>query len=141
PAFPRLNHPTKDKITMFRTVLTSALLLTAGLCPTLMPSAVQAGELRGPQTRRGTLAPNDRQDTFTFQFRGREQALIIVNNTSNRGDIDLVVEDDNGRVVARDFKANDDASVAFTPRATGTYYVKVKYFRGPGVLRYTLTTN
>lgn len=105
-----------------------------------MPATSEAGVVKGPQTRKGTLAPNDKQDTFAFEFKGGELATIIVNNKTNKGNVNLVVEDDNGNVVAKDFRPDDDASVAFKPKHTGTYYVKLKY-KGKGKIHYTLTTN
>jgi hypothetical protein len=102
---------------------------------------VKRGAVPGPQTRYGSVSRVNRQDTFAIRFRGGEPAMVIVNNTSNRGDIDLVVEDDDGNVVARDYRRDDDASVTWFPRRTSTYYIKVKFFSGGGVLRYRLTTN
>jgi len=104
-------------------------------------TAMKRGAVRGPVVRYGTVGRGDRQDTFTIRFKGGEPAVIIVNNQSNRGDIDLVVENDEGRVVAQDRRSDDDATVTFFPRGTHTYYVKVKFFAGRGALRYKLTTN
>ena len=101
----------------------------------------EKGAVQGPQVRYGTVSSGDKVDTFAIRFRGGEQAMVMVNNRSNRGDIDLYVQDDNGRTVARDRRADDDAAVSWWVPKTQTYYIKVKYYRGQGKLRYTLTTN
>ena len=100
------------------------------------------GAAHGPQTRRGTVSDFDRQDTFPIRFRGGERAVVIVNNVSNRGDINCIVTDDDGRVVARNFSPDDDAYCEWFVRRPGTFYVKVKKHghRG-GPLHYVLTTN
>ncbi len=100
------------------------------------------GASHGPQSRRGTVSDRDRQDTFPIRFRGGERAIVIVNNVSNRGDINCIVTDDDGRVVARNFSPDDDASCEWFVRRSGTFYVKVKKHgeRG-GPLHYVLTTN
>lgn len=100
------------------------------------------GAIPGPQTRRSTLSDRDRIDTYPIRFRGGEEAIIIVNNTSNRGDIDLRVEDANGRYVDGSASDDDDASCSFYVPRTAIYYVKIKKYgsRG-GVLSYVMTTN
>lgn len=100
------------------------------------------GASRGPRVITGTLSGTDRRDTYSISFRGGEEAVIIVNNRTNRGDIDLFVQDDNGRIVARDRRRDDDASVRFFVRRPQHYQVFLRNFN-PSVrtLRYTLTTN
>lgn len=100
------------------------------------------GATGGPRVINGSVSGSDRQDTHFIRFRGGEEAIIICNNRSNRGDIDLAVVDDNGRVVARDGRGDDDASVRFFVRRTQGYQVIVRKFgRRGGFLQYTLTTN
>lgn len=100
------------------------------------------GATGGPRVINGSVSGSDRRDTHFIRFRGGEEAIVIVNNTSNRGDIDLAVVNDNGQVVARDRRADDDASVRFYVGRTQGYQVIIrKYGNRGGYLRYTLTTN
>jgi len=67
------------------------------------------GAVHGPQTRRGSVSFRDKFDTFVIKFRGGAHARIYVNNVRNRGNIDLTVFDERGRLVASDRRLDDDA--------------------------------
>lgn len=101
------------------------------------------GATGGPRAVSGFVGRGDRRDEYTIRFRGGERAVVRVNNRSNRGDLDLTVIDEDGRVVAHDHHEDDDAFVSFFVRRTQSYTVIV-HARCTGndrPLRYTLTTN
>jgi hypothetical protein len=78
---------------------------------------------------------------YSIRFRGGEQASVYIGNRSNRGDIDLVVRDNHDRIVGRDFRPNQDAHASWFVPTTAVYTIHVRYYRGAGPLRFTLTTN
>ena len=69
-------------------------------------------------------------DTWHFTFRGGEYAYVIV---SGDGDTD-------GNLIDSDTDYTDDCVCSFTPRWTGTFYIKIKN-RGRVYNNYVLVTN
>ena len=78
-------------------------------------------------------------DTWTIRFRGGEAAYIVVSGDGDT-DLDLYVYDQNGNLIAYDNDGIDDCVVSFTPKWTGTFYVKIKNL-GRVYNRYELVTN
>ena len=77
-------------------------------------------------------------DTWTFTFRGGEYAYVIVSGDGDT-DLDLYVYDENGNLIDSD-TYTDDCVCSFTPRWTGTFYIKIKN-RGRVYNNYVLITN
>lgn len=92
----------------------------------------------------GPLRTTDRvlagyTDTWTIRFRGGEPAYVVVSGDGDT-DLDLYVYDENGNFITSDTDRTDDCVVAFNPRWTGTFYIKIKNL-GRVYNRYVLVTN
>jgi hypothetical protein len=99
------------------------------------------GALHGPVVREGHLGGPNTVDTFVVPFRGGEEAVINIRNTT-RADIDLYVyDDDAGNLVARDRRADDDCRVRFYPRGTRRYRIELRNFTPNRRAHYVMFTN
>jgi hypothetical protein len=134
-----------DKAKRMRTPYQDAIEKVAdSIREELTSKAGGRGAFMGPQTRIGTLSGGDRLDTFPIRFRSGEKAMILVANIRKIGDIDLVLADDNGRVLARDKRTARDAYVEYNvPRGpiNPILYIKVQLKAGTGRIDYRVTTN
>src|SRR5437016_4527949 len=78
-------------------------------------------------------------DVYHMTFRGNEVARILVDG-DHTTDLDLIVCDELGNVVASDMDLTDTCLVEWTPRWTGSFTVKV-INRGGIYNDYVLLTN
>ncbi len=78
-------------------------------------------------------------DMYAIDFRGGELAIVTVIGDGDT-DLDLYVYDNNGNLIARDVDYTDDCVATFTPRWTGTFYVKIVN-RGLVYNNYVIRTN
>lgn len=99
------------------------------------------GAIGGPRSWVGVVGGADRLDQQALRFKTGELAVVNVVNTSNKGDIDLFIEDDNGNVVAHDNRHDDDASVAWYPASTKPHFIKIRLHAGHGTFKYRVNTN
>ncbi len=93
----------------------------------------------GPLYRRTDRVLAGHTDTWTFTFRGGEQAYVIVSGDGDT-DLDLYVYDENGNLIDSDTDDTDDCFCSFTPRWTGKFYIKIKN-RGKVYNNYVLVTS
>lgn len=94
-----------------------------------------------PRTFYGNVSKGNRTDTFRVPFVANRYGRVHVNNYTNRGDIDVYVYNQAGRLVARDRRTANDASVNFFVPSAQTYTIKVNLYAGKGLIRYRVTTN
>lgn len=78
-------------------------------------------------------------DVWRFRFRGGETAYVVVSGDGDT-DLDLYVYDENGNLITQDIDLTDQCVVAFTPRWTGYFTIKIKN-RGSIMNCYDLATN
>jgi len=78
-------------------------------------------------------------DTYSIRFYGNELACVIVSGDGDT-DLDVYVYDHNGNLVASDTDYSDDCVVAWTPRWTGNFTIKIKN-RGRVYNNYVMTVN
>jgi hypothetical protein len=78
-------------------------------------------------------------DTYTLTFIGGRTAAIRVSGDGDT-DLDLFIYDENGNLITSDTNYGDQCGVAWTPRWTGPFIVRVKNLGGV-YNRYTLITN
>lgn len=78
-------------------------------------------------------------DTWTIKFRGGEEAIVVVSGDGDT-DLDVYVYDENNNLITSDCDNSDDCVVSFTPRWTGTFYIKIKNL-GRVYNDYLLVTN
>ena len=71
------------------------------------------------------VAPNGTA-TYTRTFQGGTTYDIIADGAEGALDVDLYVQDTNGRTLVSDTRSNKKAEVSFRPSRTGTYRVVVK---------------
>jgi len=71
------------------------------------------------------VAPNGTA-TYTRTFQGGTTYDIIADGAEGALDVDLYVQDTNGRTLVSDTRSNKQAQVSFRPSRTGTYRVVVK---------------
>jgi len=100
------------------------------------------------KTTRGATAVrkryNDRilagdTDIWKFTFRGLETAIVMVIGDGDT-DLDLYVYDSKGNLIDSDEDDTDNCVCTFTPRWTGTFYIKIVN-RGRVYNNYTLIIN
>jgi hypothetical protein len=97
------------------------------------------GALGGPKMTQGQSVEAKATDTFTIEFKGAEKAeLTLVGDLD--GDLDLLVYDEAGKLVASDTAGTDKCVVAWTPAQKGNFVVHIKNLNGE-TNRYTLITN
>lgn len=135
-----------DKAVRMRTPYQDAIEKVADSIRTELTSKEPTrGAYLGPQVRNGTLhGPGDRLDTFPIRFRTGEKAMVLVANIRKIGDINLELRDDNGRLLAKDYRTARDAYVEYNvPRGPHNpiLYIKVKLKCGRGRIDYRLQTN
>ncbi len=78
-------------------------------------------------------------DVYTINFRGGEQAMVIVSGDGDT-DLDLYVYDENGNLIDSDTDNTDQCVCTFTPRWTGPFTIRIKNL-GRVYNQYTLVTN
>ena len=79
-----------------------------------------------------------RPDVFHWDKVGNRGAEIRINHRQQRGDIDVLLINVDGRVIATSFGIQDDEAVQIAPsRSDGRYYIYVLLF-GAGENAYTL---
>ena len=78
-------------------------------------------------------------DIWKFTFRGLETAIVMVIGDGDT-DLDLYIYDSNGNLIDSDEDNTDNCVCTFTPRWTGTFYVKIVN-RGRVYNNYTLILN
>jgi hypothetical protein len=119
--------------------IASLALGIACLAPALLPGMpATAGEIRGPRhALEGAAVDALGRLHYTFTFRGGEVARVTV---EGQGNVDLYVEDERGKIIAKDRGPSNIAEVAFVPETTGEFkiYVVNEENRRVG---YTLRTN
>lgn len=78
-------------------------------------------------------------DVYKVQFRGGETAIVVVSGDGDT-DLDLMVYNPSGDLVASDTDSTDDCVVSWTPSRTQTYTIKVKNY-GSVYNRYRMAVN
>lgn len=78
---------------------------------------------------------------YRLRFRGGATSIINVHNLSGRGDIELSVRDQSGRIIAHDRRAESGAFVRFVVPTTQPCTVLVVLASRSGTISYRLTTN
>lgn len=78
-------------------------------------------------------------DIWPIKFRGGESAYVVVSGDGDT-DLDLYVYDGNGNYITSDTDGSDGCVVAFNPRWTGTFYIKIMNL-GRVYNNYVLVTN
>lgn len=86
-------------------------------------SAGTLGAAGGPISHRDRVLGN-RTDVFTIRFVAGERARVAVLGDGDT-DLDLAVEDENGRVVYSDLDMTDSCAAEWTPAWTGIFKVKI----------------
>lgn len=76
---------------------------------------------------------------YSINFRAGERAVVAVSGDGDT-DLDLYVYDGNGNLIGSDTDYTDDCVVAWYPRWTGTFYIRIKN-RGGVYNRYYFRTN
>ena len=76
---------------------------------------------------------------YTLNFKGGQIAAIRVSGDGDT-DLDLYVYDERGNLIASDTDRSDECVVAWTPRWTGPFIVRVKNLGGV-YNRYRMITN
>ncbi len=99
-----------------------SLMIAVSLCA--IAGASMAGDVRGPQEWRGLVRPGQLVKVG-FILRGDETTRIHVNGDGD-GDIDCVLQDENGGVVDKDLDETDTCLVRVTPMRTGDFTLVVK---------------
>ena len=100
-----------------RVVLAAVLSLAA------LSGSVFAGPVGGLVGGVYTVLARD-YDLFRVRCYGGEVTTIVVSGDGDT-DLDVIVYDENGRLIASDTAYGDDCVVRFRPRWTGTFQVKV----------------
>jgi hypothetical protein len=113
-------------------------ILAAVAVVAVVGGAVEAGARRGPQfdVKR---APANGSVTYTVDFVGGEPARINLRGDGDT-DLDLYVYDENGNLVGSDVGPTDRATVAWSPRWTGPFTIRVVNL-GNVYNEYRITTN
>ncbi len=111
-----------------------AVVLLGGLAGGIMEAGVVGGPKRISDRIKGYAT-----DAYELDFQGGEQAIVELRGDGDT-DLDLYVYDANGQLVASDTRRTDQCLATWTPRATGTFTVKVKNL-GSIHNRYVLRTN
>ncbi|MBF0550281.1 MAG: hypothetical protein HQK60_07080 [Deltaproteobacteria bacterium] len=73
-------------------------------------------------------------DYFTIRTtlsRGNQYVIMGAGDSTVR-DLDIILYDENGNEIDRDTQTDATPMVAVSPRWTGTFYIKVKMYRGFG---------
>lgn len=96
-------------------VLTLILTILAFIVST--PAA--ADPVEGPRHGAGVIDPGT-IDAYTIMLRADETTVFLIRGDGD-GDIDCVLYDGNGNVVAEDTRRADECRVSVTPRWTGTF--------------------
>lgn len=65
---------------------------------------------------------------YTVQLTGGKKYRFLASGDADAKDVDLEVQDANGKVVAKDVKTDPDAVVEFTPQNTGRYLVRIRLY-------------
>ena len=102
-------------------------------------SGARAGEVDGPGTRVRVIGPRAEQ-AWELEMVGGEVAVVGVTGDGGT-DLDLVVEDAKGRVVARSAGPTDVEEVRWRPPCTQAYRVKVINRSRTTANRYVLRWN
>lgn len=79
----------------------------------------------GGQTRGYYVVTAGATNSYTVTFRGGEEAIVAISGDGDT-DLDLLVYDEYGNLVAADDGYSDDAIVRFYPRRTGRFIIRVK---------------
>lgn len=114
-----------------------AVLVTIVFTVVCAPFA-EAGRKSGPGTSESVVAADD-LDIYGVEFRGGEIAIVTVRGDGST-DLDLVIVDENGSIVAFDADDTDQCIVSFRPERDVIYRVVVLN-HGDSSNAYTLTTN
>jgi hypothetical protein len=95
------------------------------------------GNVNGPQGWRSVVSGRT-IDTWRVSFRGGETAAVALSGDGD-SDLDLYVYDENNNLICQSTNSGDDEFCRFSPRWTGTFYVRVKNY---GIAnQYILRTN
>lgn len=78
-------------------------------------------------------------DVITLRFKGGENAVVTISGDGDT-DLDLLVYDENGNLVASDTGGSDNCRVRFYPKKSGAFKIKVKNL-GNVYNHYQLSTN
>ena len=116
--------------------LSAAAAMALGLV-VLPGNSAQAGRAGGPGSIRKTFVAGRSVDVYQIKFVGGERTRI---RAKGRGDIDLIVLNECGRVVARDVLDDNEPVVSFVPEETQICTVRVINNEHCSV-RYSLWTN
>lgn len=96
------------------------------------------GAVGGPKYHEDNVLAHS-TDYYNITFRGGETASVLVSGDGDT-DLDLYIYDENGNLIDSDTDYTDDCVCSFTPRWTGTFYIKIKN-RGRVYNNYVLITN
>jgi hypothetical protein len=125
----------KDAQAMSNSEMASEITALAGKIKTTR----SRGAFGGPKMTQGQSVDANATDTYTIEFKGGEQAELVVVGDLD-GDLDLLVYDATGNLVASDIAGTDKCTISWTPAQNSSYTVSVKNkLAGPN--RYTLITN
>jgi hypothetical protein len=125
----------KDAQAMSNPEMASDITSLAGKIKTMR----SRGAFGGPKMTQGQSVDANSTDTYTIEFKGGEQAeLVVVGDLA--GDLDLLVYDAAGKLVASDTAGTDKCTISWTPTQNNTYTVHVKN-KLAELNRYTLITN
>jgi hypothetical protein len=65
---------------------------------------------------------------FTVQLVADKNYRFLATGDDDARDVDIDIQDANGKTVAADVETSADASVDFTPRASGRYLVRIRLY-------------
>jgi hypothetical protein len=103
--------------------LRNVTLALAGLVAVGAASVAVAQPVGGMKHRTTTVSGLS-SDTFQVTFQGSQLAMITVSGDGD-SDLDVYVYDELGNLIASDEDGSDQCLVAFTPRWTGRFTIRV----------------
>lgn len=106
--------------------------------PLLLPADAAAGATGGPLTHRDTVLGYSEQSWSIVFDEGQNARIRLVGDGSS--DLDCVVFNSRGQIVAIDSDATDICHLRFTPSWTGKFAIHI-YNRGKSANEYVLSTN
>ena len=114
------------------------LQLAVVACVLTLASVVGAGAVGGPKHARDTVMAH-RSDSFVTVFEGKSLAIVRVSGDGST-DLDCMVYDNGGHLVADDQDATDQCVLMWEPAWTGKFKIIVRNM-GNTANEYELNTN